>query len=167
MAVTGSHDGLHPLLSRCQGGVQITAKCAQSLLHPLSWYKLCLSWKPRAMCSTAQGELYGDRTAGFHGYSHLTGGFDGGQAEYARVPFGENQSPWLCYQNQVKLQAPYACPHDLTHTDPFKVGAGSIGAVLRPVLLLDFASGSTLCTSDSLLVQLRTTWIDMLSLQVI
>ena len=34
-------------------------------------------------------ELYGDRTAGFHGYSHLTGGFDGGQAEYARVPFGE------------------------------------------------------------------------------
>ena len=27
---------------------------------------------------------------GFHGYSHLTGGFDGGQAEYARVPFGKN-----------------------------------------------------------------------------
>lgn len=47
------------------------------------------------MCSTAQGELYGDRTAGFHGYSHLTGGFDGGQAEYARVPFGEDRSPYL------------------------------------------------------------------------
>lgn len=42
------------------------------------------------VCSTKQGELYGDRTAGFHGYSHLTGGFDGGQAEYARVPFGES-----------------------------------------------------------------------------
>ena len=33
-------------------------------------------------------KLYGDRTGGFHGYSHLTGGFEGGQAEYARVPFG-------------------------------------------------------------------------------
>lgn len=47
-----------------------------------------LSFKP-CFCSTKQGELYGDRTAGFHGYSHLTGGFDGGQAEYARVPFGK------------------------------------------------------------------------------
>ena len=36
-------------------------------------------------------KLYGDRTGGFHGYSHLTGGWEGGQAEYARVPFGEFQ----------------------------------------------------------------------------
>ena len=47
-------------------------------------------------CSTKQGELYGDRTAGFHGYSHLTGGFDGGQAEYARVPFGKPRSAAFC-----------------------------------------------------------------------
>ena len=40
-------------------------------------------------CSEAMEKLYGDRTGGFHGYSHLTGGFEGGQAEYARVPFGE------------------------------------------------------------------------------
>lgn len=33
--------------------------------------------------------MYGHRDAGFFGYSHLTGGFAGGQAEYVRVPFGE------------------------------------------------------------------------------
>jgi len=33
--------------------------------------------------------MYGHRDAGFFGYSHLAGGFPGGQAEYVRVPFGE------------------------------------------------------------------------------
>ncbi|OAA34936.1 S-(hydroxymethyl)glutathione dehydrogenase [Metarhizium rileyi] len=33
--------------------------------------------------------MYGGRTAGIFGYSHLTGGFAGGQAEYVRVPFGD------------------------------------------------------------------------------
>ena len=33
--------------------------------------------------------LYGHRDAGIFGYSHLTGGFAGGQAEYVRVPKGD------------------------------------------------------------------------------
>ena len=33
--------------------------------------------------------MYGGRTAGMFGYSHFTGGFAGGQAEYVRVPFGD------------------------------------------------------------------------------
>ena len=33
--------------------------------------------------------MYGGPTAGFFGYSHFTGGFAGGQAEYVRVPFGD------------------------------------------------------------------------------
>jgi threonine dehydrogenase-like Zn-dependent dehydrogenase len=32
---------------------------------------------------------YGGRTAGMFGYSHFTGGFAGGQAEYTRVPYGD------------------------------------------------------------------------------
>ena len=32
--------------------------------------------------------MYGHRIAGIFGYSHLTGGFAGGQAEYVRVPKG-------------------------------------------------------------------------------
>jgi threonine dehydrogenase-like Zn-dependent dehydrogenase len=32
---------------------------------------------------------YGHRTGALFGYSHLTGGYDGGQAEYIRVPFAD------------------------------------------------------------------------------
>ena len=39
--------------------------------------------------SSLQEYMYGTRDAGFFGYSHFTGGFAGGQAEYVRVPFGE------------------------------------------------------------------------------
>ena len=34
-------------------------------------------------------KMYGHSTAGIYGYSHLTGGYPGGQAEYARVPFAD------------------------------------------------------------------------------
>ena len=34
-------------------------------------------------------KLWGHATAGMFGYSHLTGGFAGGQAEYVRVPFAD------------------------------------------------------------------------------
>ncbi|KAI5299922.1 hypothetical protein KEM55_000982 [Ascosphaera atra] len=33
--------------------------------------------------------LYGSTTGAFFGYSHITGGFAGGQAEYVRVPYGD------------------------------------------------------------------------------
>ncbi|WEW61432.1 hypothetical protein PRK78_006922 [Emydomyces testavorans] len=39
--------------------------------------------------SSTMASMYGGRTAGIFGYSHLTGGFAGGQAEYVRVPLGE------------------------------------------------------------------------------
>ena len=34
-------------------------------------------------------KLWGHSPAGIYGYSHLTGGYPGGQAEYARVPFAD------------------------------------------------------------------------------
>lgn len=34
-------------------------------------------------------ELYGQPMAGLFGYSHMTGGYAGGQAEYVRVPFSD------------------------------------------------------------------------------
>jgi threonine dehydrogenase-like Zn-dependent dehydrogenase len=34
-------------------------------------------------------KMFGHSTAGIFGYSHLTGGYAGGQAEYARVPFAD------------------------------------------------------------------------------
>lgn len=39
--------------------------------------------------STVENMMYGNRTAGMFGYSHFTGGFAGGQAEYVRVPYGD------------------------------------------------------------------------------
>ncbi|CDZ96911.1 -like protein [Phaffia rhodozyma] len=39
--------------------------------------------------SSLMGFMYGAKDAGFFGYSHFTGGFPGGQAEYVRVPFGD------------------------------------------------------------------------------
>ncbi|WVQ63546.1 uncharacterized protein L199_001699 [Kwoniella botswanensis] len=39
--------------------------------------------------SSLMASMYGQRDAGFFGYGHMTGGLPGGQAEYARVPFGE------------------------------------------------------------------------------
>src|SRR3569833_1629732 len=33
--------------------------------------------------------MFGHSTAGIFGYSHFTGGYAGGQAEYARVPFAD------------------------------------------------------------------------------
>ncbi|EJD03567.1 GroES-like protein [Fomitiporia mediterranea MF3/22] len=47
------------------------------------------SFCDRTNNSSLQNAMYGHRDAGFFGYSHLTGGFAGGQAEYVRVPFGE------------------------------------------------------------------------------
>jgi threonine dehydrogenase-like Zn-dependent dehydrogenase len=34
-------------------------------------------------------KLFGQSPAGLYGYSHMLGGFAGGQAEYARVPFAD------------------------------------------------------------------------------
>ncbi|EDN02712.1 hypothetical protein HCAG_00576 [Histoplasma mississippiense (nom. inval.)] len=43
----------------------------------------------RTNASQLENEMYGSRTVGMFGYSHLTGGFAGGQAEYVRVPYAE------------------------------------------------------------------------------
>ncbi|KAL2149087.1 hypothetical protein VTH82DRAFT_1773 [Thermothelomyces myriococcoides] len=39
--------------------------------------------------NTAAKAMYGSQSAGFFGYSHFTGGFAGGQAEYVRVPIAD------------------------------------------------------------------------------
>ena len=49
-------------------------------------FSLCENSNPNA---SAAEKLFGDTTCGIFGYSHLTGGYAGGQAEYARVPFAD------------------------------------------------------------------------------
>ena len=60
--------------------------CGQcwSCRHEL--YSACENSNPNAGLAE---KAFGHPTAGIFGYSHLTGGYAGGQAEYARVPFAD------------------------------------------------------------------------------
>jgi threonine dehydrogenase-like Zn-dependent dehydrogenase len=49
-------------------------------------YSCCENSNPNAGIAE---KLFGHPVAGIFGYSHLTGGFAGGQAEYVRVPFAD------------------------------------------------------------------------------
>jgi threonine dehydrogenase-like Zn-dependent dehydrogenase len=49
-------------------------------------YASCDNSNPKAWLGE---KMFGHTTAGIFGYSHLTGGYAGGQAEYARVPFAD------------------------------------------------------------------------------
>jgi len=46
------------------------------------------SFCDRTNNSSLQKSMYGQRDTGFFGYSHFTGGYPGGQAEFVRVPKG-------------------------------------------------------------------------------
>jgi threonine dehydrogenase-like Zn-dependent dehydrogenase len=49
-------------------------------------FSLCENSNPNSRLAE---KMWGHPTAGIFGYSHLTGGFAGGQAEYVRVPFAD------------------------------------------------------------------------------
>ena len=49
-------------------------------------FSLCENSNPNAWMAE---KMWGHATAGMFGYSHMLGGFAGGQAEYARVPFAD------------------------------------------------------------------------------
>ena len=49
-------------------------------------YSVCENSNPNAGIAE---KMFGHPTAGIFGYSHITGGYAGGQAEYARVPFAD------------------------------------------------------------------------------
>ena len=49
-------------------------------------FSLCENSNPNAWMAE---KMFGHAASGIFGYSHLTGGYAGGQAEYARVPFAD------------------------------------------------------------------------------
>lgn len=49
-------------------------------------FSLCENSNPNA---TMAEKLWGHSPAGIYGYSHLTGGYAGGQAQYARIPYAD------------------------------------------------------------------------------
>jgi len=60
--------------------------CGACLACEREQYSVCENTNPNARLAE---KMWGFPTAGVFGYSHLTGGYAGGQAEYARVPFAD------------------------------------------------------------------------------
>jgi threonine dehydrogenase-like Zn-dependent dehydrogenase len=60
--------------------------CGECFFCKRELYSCCDNSNPNAWMGE---KMYGHTTAGLFGYSHLTGGYAGGQAEFARVPFAD------------------------------------------------------------------------------
>ena len=93
-------------------------------------------------------KVFGHTTAGLFGYTHLTGGYQGGQAEYVRVPFADKthiKVPEHLSDEQVLFLGDIfptgwqaAVQADIQPTDTVAIwGAGPVGQMtLRSALLL-------------------------------
>jgi threonine dehydrogenase-like Zn-dependent dehydrogenase len=66
--------------------VPFTIACGRCFFCARELWSLCDNSNPNAWMAE---KLYGYTTSGLFGYSHLTGGYAGGQAQYARVPFAD------------------------------------------------------------------------------
>jgi len=66
--------------------VPFAIACGQCFFCKRELYSLCDNTNPNASLADL---AYGHSAAGLFGYSHLYGGYSGGQAEYVRVPFAD------------------------------------------------------------------------------
>ncbi|MFW6412926.1 MAG: zinc-dependent alcohol dehydrogenase [Oceanicaulis sp.] len=66
--------------------VPFTISCGECAYCKRELYGLCDNSNPKPELAE---QAMGHAPAGLFGYSHLTGGFSGGQAEYVRVPYGD------------------------------------------------------------------------------
>ncbi|HWF88927.1 MAG TPA: zinc-dependent alcohol dehydrogenase [Pyrinomonadaceae bacterium] len=60
--------------------------CGKCFFCKEQMFSLCENSNPNAWMAE---KMFGHAASGIFGYSHLTGGYAGGQAEYARVPFAD------------------------------------------------------------------------------
>ena len=127
-----------------------------------------------SQCETTNGNsiekaMYGGRTAGFFGYSHLTGGFAGGQAEYVRVPLGDVNlleipddvpDEKALFLSDV-LCTSYHCVKDTVVNEGDQVaifGAGPIGQMAGIFALEESASKIIFIDTEPRLSNLRSRW---------
>jgi threonine dehydrogenase-like Zn-dependent dehydrogenase len=66
--------------------VPFTISCGRCFFCERNLWSLCDNSNPNAWIAE---KLYGASPSGLFGYSHMMGGYPGGQAEYARVPFAD------------------------------------------------------------------------------
>ncbi|WP_028034503.1 zinc-dependent alcohol dehydrogenase [Chelativorans sp. J32] len=68
--------------------VPFVIACGKCFFCEKQQYSACDNSNPADKADMSQ-MLYGHQMAGLFGYSHLTGGYAGGQAEYVRVPYSD------------------------------------------------------------------------------
>lgn len=68
--------------------VPFTISCGHCFFCEQKLYSACDNSNPVEKQDMTEA-LYGHSVSGLFGYSHLTGGYPGGQAEYVRVPFSD------------------------------------------------------------------------------
>ena len=78
--------GVHNLRKGDRVIVPFPISCGNCFFCTHDLWSLCDNSNPKAALAE---KLYGFATAGLFGYSHLTGGYAGGQAEYVRVPYAD------------------------------------------------------------------------------
>ncbi|HYG24420.1 MAG TPA: zinc-dependent alcohol dehydrogenase [Verrucomicrobiae bacterium] len=66
--------------------VPFPISCGNCYFCKQSLFSLCENSNPNSVMAE---KMWGQSPAGIFGYSHLTGGYAGGQAEYVRVPFAD------------------------------------------------------------------------------
>lgn len=91
--------------------VPFAIACGQCWFCHRGEYALCDNTNPNAWMSDL---AYGQHTAGLFGYSHMMGGYAGGQAEYVRVPCAD--------VGPFKLENGFADEQVLFLTDIFPTG---------------------------------------------
>jgi threonine dehydrogenase-like Zn-dependent dehydrogenase len=78
--------GNHKLKRGDRVVVPFTIACGNCFFCKSELWSCCDNSNPNAAMAE---KLYGYSTSGLFGYSHLTGGYAGGQAQYARVPYSD------------------------------------------------------------------------------
>jgi threonine dehydrogenase-like Zn-dependent dehydrogenase len=63
-----------------------TISCGNCLLCKEGLFSLCENSNPNAWMAE---QMFGHTSCGMFGYTHLTGGYAGGQAQFARIPFAD------------------------------------------------------------------------------
>lgn len=115
--------------------VPFPISCGECFMCKQGLYSACENSNPN---SWQQERIWGHGTGGVYGYSHMLGGYAGGQAQYARVPFADIDHikipPELRDEQALPLAdafttgyySAYNC--DITPGDTVAIwGAGAIG----------------------------------------
>jgi threonine dehydrogenase-like Zn-dependent dehydrogenase len=85
----GVIDSVGPGIKKVKPGQRVVCSfqiaCGSCMYCQKKWSSQC----EKTNDNTIENTMYGGRTAGMLGYSHFTGGYAGGQAEYVRVAYGD------------------------------------------------------------------------------